>query len=401
MKKVIFCSLGLMVMVACGGKEEVSSDNGANSGSNSSVQQSSSDLYRALRDSQAFIDNLLTLNDKIDRTAVYNQSEFDGFYKRKITLPGGAVSIEDWTASSPDLFEKNTELKNKAKDRFSQSVTRLIALRQALIKSDTRAIQGQAGYVGSKEIGGVFRYVDERGIEMAEATEKQIMGIILLDQIVNHHLGDAVMKNETLRQENTDRKFLPRKAYTMLEYHWDLAYMLLGRENRDNQAKFIANYIINEYQGADFIQNIDVKIFTAFQKGRKALSQSDYTEVERQIGDIREMISLLFAARTIHYLNKAAPNLSQPVTSLEYGEGIHSLSEVYGFIPAFVSTRNKTGEFYVKDYTVIENMMRDLEGTNGFWENDRLLGDENVSGSLKNIAKRIGDIFGIDYKKIN
>lgn len=353
----------------------------------------------AVNQIRPFIDNLLILNDKIDKTTLYSEEEFNQLYKKKISLPMGGVSIEDYTASSPDLFAKNNDLKNKAKDRFSQSVKNLIQLRKTILKGDTQASQGKAGFVGTDEQGGVKRYVNEKGIELAEATEKQIMGIILLDQIINNHLGDSVMKNQKLREENSGRKFLSRRNYTELEYHWDVAYTLLGRENRDNKPKFIANYIINEYQGADFIQNIDVRVFRAFSEGRLALSRSDYATVEKNIEIIRDAISKLFAARVIYYLNKAAPNLSSP-NSLEYGEGIHNLSEVYGFIPALVATRKASGEFYFNSYDTIAQLLKDLEGTNGFWEKERLTSDENTTGSLKNIAKRVGDIYGIDYKKV-
>ena len=350
-----------------------------------------------VKDGANFINQLYLLNNRVDKTTLYNQNEFNEFNEASVN---GNLTIKKWTASSYDLFTAKPTLQTEVKDKFSKSISEIIKLRQDYVKNAQPADVGQYGHVGTSVISGDFRYVDGKGIELSEVVEKQIMGIILLDQIINNHLGDAIMKNSNFREQNTQRKFMPGKQYTELEYHWDLAYALVGLENSEAKPLFIANYLINQFQGADFLRGVDKRVFDAFKKGRLALEKADYATVEEQIGIIRESISLLYATRCVHYLKQARRNLIQPKESSEYHKAFHPLSESYGFILSFIVARKADGSFYIQDYKVIEEMIKDYEKGKGFWEQDRLLKGEDTPGSLDNLSKRIGEIFGFDHKEV-
>ncbi|MBV7440360.1 DUF4856 domain-containing protein [Weeksellaceae bacterium TAE3-ERU29] len=350
-----------------------------------------------VRDGVSFINQLYLLNKKVDKTTLYSKEEFIGFNEKPIN---GDLTIKKWTANSEDLFKTKASLQTEVKNRFSKSIDEIITLRKEYVKNAKEASVGQYGHVGTSVISGDLRYVNGKGMELSEVVEKQIMGIILLDQIINNHLGNAIMQNASLREKNTKREFMSGRQYTELEYHWDLAYALVGLENSEAKPLFIANYLINQFQGADFLRGVDKKVFDAFKKGRLALSKADYKTAEEQIGIIRENISLLYATRCVHYLKQAKRNLIQPKNSSEYHKAFHPLSESYGFILSFIVTRKADGAFYIQDYNVIEQMIKDYEKGNGFWEQDRLLEDENTPGSLDNLSKRIGEIFGFDHKEV-
>ena len=350
-----------------------------------------------VRDGVNFINQLYLLNNRVDKTTLYTKDEFDGFYNQSIN---GSLTIQKWTASSFDLFKTKPNLQEEVKGKFLSSVDQIIDLRKKYVAKSQEASEGNYGHVGTSTISGDYRYVNEKGIELSEVVEKQIMGVILLDQIINDHLGSTIMNNPSLREKNTKRQFMSGKQYTELEYHWDLAYALVGLENSEAKPLFIANYLINQFQGAEFLRGVDKKVFDAFKKGRLALEKADYATVEEQIGIIRESISLLYATRCVHYLKQARRNLIQPKESSEYHKAFHPLSESYGFILSFIVARKADGSFYIQDYKVIEEMIKDYEKGKGFWEQDRLLKGEDTPGSLDNLSKRIGEIFGFDHKEV-
>ncbi|MGV4495658.1 DUF4856 domain-containing protein [Ornithobacterium rhinotracheale] len=397
-KKTIL-ALGVLVGVfslnSCGGSDS-GTETVVNEKKNKDKVDVSEDYKKlfpnnALSEGRRVIDNLLSLNDLVDRTAFSNKKEFNEKYEFVSSSPLGNISAKSMTASSSDLFKMNPDLQQKVLGKFNQSVEQLIKLNGH--KWET-ASEGKVGKVGSEK-GKDIRFINEKGIEISELVEKQIMGIIFLDQILNEHLGDNVMKNTELRDKNAKRQFLRGKQYTELEYHWDIAYALLGKENRDGTPKFIANYMVNEFQGADFMRDVDKKVTKAFKVGRLALKERDYTKLEEQIGIIRENLSLLFATRCVHYLKQSKPNLGGEITGGEYQKAFHELSEAYGFLYSFIATRKADGSFYIDNYETIESLASEMIGETGFWDKNNLIGVDG-NGALNRIAKRIGDIFGFD-----
>ncbi|MRI62931.1 DUF4856 domain-containing protein [Ornithobacterium rhinotracheale] len=387
---------GALMVSSCGGGSGSGSETIVKEDENKDKVDLSKDYAKlfptnALSEGRRVIDNLLSLNDLVDRTAFSNQKEFNEKYELATNSPFGNISAKSMTASSSDLFKMNPNLQQKVQAKFNESVSQLIELNGH--KWDT-AGEGKAGKVGS-EIGKDTRFVNGKGIEVSELVEKQIMGVILLDQILNEHLGDKIMKNSTLKSKNTNREKIAGKRYTELEYHWDMAYALLGKDNRNGSPVFIANYMVNEFQGAEFMKDVDKRVLTAFKKGRKALATADYSEVETQIGVIRESLSKLFATRCVHYLKQSKPNLGGDIASGEYQKAFHELSEAYGFLYAFIATRKADGSFYINDYKIIESLATDMMGASGLWDKNNLIGVEG-NGALNRVAKKIGNIFGFD-----
>lgn len=275
-KKTIL-ALGVLVGVfslnSCGGSDS-GTETVVNEKKNKDKVDVSEDYKKlfpnnALSEGRRVIDNLLSLNDLVDRTAFSNKKEFNEKYEFVSSSPLGNISAKSMTASSSDLFKMNPDLQQKVLGKFNQSVEQLIKLNGH--KWET-ASEGKVGKVGSEK-GKDIRFINEKGIEISELVEKQIMGIIFLDQILNEHLGDNVMKNTELRDKNAKRQFLRGKQYTELEYHWDIAYALLGKENRDGTPKFIANYMVNEFQGADFMRDVDKKVTKSFQSRKISIKR--------------------------------------------------------------------------------------------------------------------------------
>lgn len=353
----------------------------------------------AVNEGVSIVNQLIDFNDKVNRTALYD-GDLEKFYEKNIKTSLGEISLKGWTANGNDLFKKQNQLANKVRNKFNQGLQELITLRKKITQHAQDATPGKYGQIGSYTTGD-FRYVDALGIETSEIVEKQIMGIILLDQILNEHLGDQIMKDTRLKQENTQKIKMQGLQITQLQYHWDIAYALIGLENREAQPKFIANYLIKEFQGAEFMKGADKRVFEAFKKGRKALQTADYDTVDQQIQVIRETLSKLYATRCVHYLKQAKVSLLQPREQGEYAKAFHPLSEACGFIYAFIATRRADGTFYIHDYQTIEEMANKLIGDNGFWGQDRLLGSEEKRGALEAISQQIGEIFGFRPEQIN
>lgn len=385
---------GALSFTSCGGGEN--SGGGTEAVKNEEENKNKIDLQKdyktlfpqnALSEGRKVIDNLLIINDRVDATSFSDMDNFNQIYQRSVSTPLGDVSTKNITAASADLFKMDSQLQEKALEKFNQSINALIELNS---RKGQKAMKGKSGEIGS-QVGRDIRYVDAKGLEVSELVEKQIMGIVLLDQILNEHLGNHIMKNTTLKNKNTQRQKLTGKQYTELEYHWDMAYALLGGDNRNGSPAFIANYMVNEFQGAEFMKGVDKRVDNAFKVGRMALKNGEYDKVDKQIGIIREDLSKLFATRCVHYLKQSSVNLDREITSPEYQKAFHELSEAYGFLYAFVATRKANGTFYINDFATIEQLADELLSEDGFWDKNNLKG-----GALNHVAQKIGEIFGFN-----
>lgn len=289
-------------------------------------------------------------------------------------------SVEDITAATS--ASQNTKIKEDINKFFAQ-------LKQ-LSDNVAEAKEGQAGTIGYEE---ETRYVDAKGIEIAQVLQKTIMGMALLDQITNYHLSDQVLKNDKLLKENDNQTLVPNKKYTALEHHWDLAYAYLGKHNATYNPLFIANYLKKETRGMKFLTDIDTKVYKAFYLGRKAATEKNYSEMRAQADIIRKELNTLFAARAIYYLKTAINDLKEDPRN-----AFHGLSEAYGFLYALNAAKTNNQPYV--SYDEIQVLISDLTAGKGFWEIDRLAADQSTKGSLLNISKRIADKFGFNVNEI-
>lgn len=323
-------------------------------------------------------------------------NEFNTLAKKfSPTLNGNGVKslyttdIKPFTAVSKDFFNGGNAESEEIKNFFSGEIDKLIT---AAASNTTNAAQGVAGLImdGSKK-----RLVDAKGVERDQVLQKGLMGAFLMDRILNEHLGDKVMKSDALRNANNSRVMVSGKNYTELEHHWDTAYGYLGLNKPNDVNSFWANYLSQQLTNTPIVNGMREKLDEAFRKGRAAASAKDYAVMEEQIQIIRNGLNLVNATRCVYYLNK------RPAAGTDITAGFHAWSEALGFLHAMRYNKKADGS-PVWTKAELQGLAVDLVGTNGFWEETRLLGnDDNQTGTLKNIAKRVAAKYGFNYADIH
>lgn len=312
-------------------------------------------------------------------------SQSRNYYERKGSVY--ALSMKDITAAS-SYYASKTALQTAVRNEIEVMFGELKAISD---NSGLEAKKGQAGFIGYEE---ERRYVDAYGIETGQVLQKALMGVALLDQVLNQHLGEEVLGDAQLQKDNSNLVMVTGKRYTALEHHWDRAYAYMGRENSKFTPLFIANYLEKETKDMPFLAGIDERVYTAFYKGRKAVVDKDYTEMKKQAAIIRGELNKLLAARAIYYLKKGIPDLREDVRN-----AFHGLSEAYGFIYALNVARKEDGSSYLSP-AEINRILAEFRGEHGFWEVDRLAADESTKGSLLNLSKQIADKFGFKVNEV-
>lgn len=308
---------------------------------------------------------------KADLLALYNDKGND------------AKSLKELTAASQDYFNGGNEETVAAKKFFNDYLVSLAD--DAAAHKNDKAKEGTAGTLGGK------RMVDGYGIEYSQIVQKGLMGAVLLDQIFNQHLGDAVLKNSAILEANNKKTLVSGTNETELELHWDTAYGLLGLTKPEGVESFWAGYLSKELTDMPETKGIKEAIMLAFRTGRAAASAKDYKVMNEQAGIIREKLSLVAGIRAVHYLNtKIDPN--NPTNSF------HGLSEGLGFVYGLQFTRKKDGSRYLTPAEA-KAVFNGVKGKKGLWDVDRLSGNVSKAGSLKYYAKMIGDKYGFDYTK--
>ncbi|MDO5104716.1 DUF4856 domain-containing protein [Capnocytophaga sp.] len=247
------------------------------------------------------------------------------------------------------------------------------------------AAPGQTGYLGFS-IGDPNRsFADEKGVVIAEVFDGMLKGAVYLDKILNYHLNEHLLDNESLRT-NHENVVLPLgHNYTELEHHWDLAYGYYA---------FWKNLARPEIP---ILKNSERTIFNAFVQGRIELGRYRYDAMKQQIRIIREELSKVAAARAMNYLIG-----SNTIANLKEGNGSDAfvfISKGIGLVYALQFTRKPDGTHYMT-YDECQNLLNQFQSGNGLWLQQQLLADETTAGSLLNIAGAIGKAFGISINDL-
>ncbi len=242
------------------------------------------------------------------------------------------------------------------------------------------ALIGQTGYIGFNISDPNVAFVNEKGIVVSEVFNGMVMGAIYLDKILNYHLDESILNDKQLRINHQNVVLSSGKNYTELEHHWDLAYGYYSFWKQFAQPEI------------PILKDSDRLIFNAFVQGRIELGRYRYEAMKNCIKIIRKELSRVVAIRAMNYLVS-----ENTLTNLKEGNGTSAFSFIskgMGIIYALQFTRREEGSVYFT-YDDCKKMVSYLEKENGLWEQQRLLGESTLEGSLLYIANSIGSPFGI------
>ncbi len=246
---------------------------------------------------------------------------------------------------------------------------------------------GRTGYIGYNIGDPNVAFVDEKGVVLSEVFQGMIMGAIYLDKILNYHLDERFFDNKTLRKNHENIVLPEGRNFTELEHHWDLAYGYFGFWRS-----------LAQPEGIPALKDSEQKLFNAFVLGRMELSRYRYDDMKIQLKIIREELSKVVAIRIINYLTGA--NTIANLTEDTGSDAFNFLSKAYGLIYALQFARKPDGKPYFT-YSQVQDILSEISRNEGFWDNTRLLADENTEGSVKNIAKKIAQPFYFTPEEVN
>ena len=244
---------------------------------------------------------------------------------------------------------------------------------------------GEGGYVGI-HIGDVnIAFADEKGLVVAELFNGIVWGGIYLDKILNVHLNDSLYNDTRLRREHENTSLLPGRNYTELEHHWDLAY---------GYYQYWLPFV--QAGGLPVLRESRIKIYNAFARGRLALTEYRYDEVQQQLQLIRTELSKVAAVRAMNLLvsDITLGNLDEDINN-----ALVFLSQGCGALYALQFTLQESGKPHLS-YNQVKSYINELTAGNGLWDKKRLLGDEATTGSLKHVAAQIGKVYGLTLNDI-
>ncbi len=367
MKKIIFLIIAVIILAACeksGVGETVETAN---------ILYPMKDIpYKFKRNGMSSVDyyEVTLLTDQLARLKrrmrLGNKKDYDYNTFMKLYNEG------DYSYIKPSEQIASSELSETQKVRAD--LIQLIEVSRQIEKQV--AEQGKAGYVGG-DVGFAEKiYVDANGVAFAEVFANILDGAIFLDKILYKHLDDKLFTNKKLQSDHENLQLISGKNYTELEHHWDLAYGYFTQIQGLTQAN-----------GLSALKGIERKILDAFVRGRMNLANYHYDLVQQQIAIIRTELSRAFAIQTVE-------KLTGKITEVNYQEApkqaFKYISQAYGMIYSLQFTRQADGEYFFT-YDQVKNIQAKLLENNGLWDSERLLSDEQTSGSLKNIAKTIAD----------
>jgi len=297
-------------------------------------------------------------------------------------------SVKSKVAASNLYFSTNSVESTAIKNDFEAFITE-----QMEAVKPNREQLAEPGVAGQIADGSSVRYVNGQGLEMNQAFAKSLIGGLVLDQILNHYLSQAVLDEGDNRSRNDEGIVEEGKNYTTMEHKWDEAYgYLYGDPSiptanpnsvlNQSQDRLLFNYLGRLENDSDFA-GIAEDTFEAFKKGRAAIAAGEYEVRDEQVAIIRENLSKVVAVRAIYYLQGGKEALAEG----KYGSAFHDLSEGYGFIYSLRFTNNPdTGLSYLSK-TKIDEYKEQLLSDNGFWD--------VTPATLDRISEEIANAFGI------
>ena len=286
-------------------------------------------------------------------------------------------SVRSKTAASKDYFSTNTTEANAIKAQFDTWIANQVS--DVFPNWDNDAAPGVAGKI-QEAGGGATRYINAKGLEYNQAINKGLIGALMVDQILNNYLSNAVLDEGENRAKNDAGILAEGENYTTMEHKWDEAFGYLYGLDDPKIPQLGADDFLNKYlarveNDQDF-SGIANDIYQAFKLGRAAIVAKNYAARDEQIKELREDISEIIAIRVVYYLQQAKPLLGN-----DNGAAFHDLSEGFGFIISLQFTRDgDTNEPYFSKVEVDAFIAKLMTG-NGFWDVSPEILDE-ISNSI-------------------
>lgn len=274
------------------------------------------------------------------------------------------IALEPLIASSPRSLDHQTEVKADF-ESILRDVRSAGGYTDGLypIEAYNRVAQVlMTGFVGYG-IGDEDRvYALENGLIPSEQYRGMIAGAIFLDKILNEYLSIEELEDQTLIRQHEDQKLIPGRNYTLLEHHWDLAYGYY----KQIQSLILSNSLPS-FRGSE------TKLENAFALGRLAISEYRYQEAINHVRTIRDLLSLIFAARAIQELQgvNTLANLREQRQS-----AFRFISRGLGYVYALQFTRSADGKGYLTRQETLSLLDTILQDPQGLWSEhleDRLL----------------------------
>ena len=284
-------------------------------------------------------------------------------------LNESSKSIKSKVAASNLYFSTNATEAAEIKADFDSWITGQMTT--VKMNKDELAEAGQAGQIAQ---GDRVRYVNEKGLEYNQAFAKSLIGGLLLDQILNNYLSQAVLDEADNRSNNDEGMTEEGKAYTTMEHKWDEAYgYLYGDPSipandpnsmlNESDDRLLFSYLGQVDEDEDFA-GLAESTYEAFKTGRAAIVAGDYELRDEQVAIIRENLSKVIAVRAVDYLQGGKNALNNQ----EYGAAFHELSEGFGFIYSLRFTHNPETDAPYLSKSAIDGYKADLLEGNGFWD---------------------------------
>lgn len=286
-------------------------------------------------------------------------------------------SVRSKTAASKDYFSTNTTEANAIKAQFDTWIVNQVS--DVFPNWDNDAAPGEAGKI-QEAGGGATRYINSKGLEYNQAIIKGLIGALMVDQILNNYLSNAVLDEGENRAKNDAGILVEGENYTTMEHKWDEAFgYLYGLDDQKipqlGADDFLNKYLARVENDQDF-SGIANDIYQAFKLGRAAIVAKNYAARDEQIKELRKDISEIIAIRVVYYLQQAKPLLGN-----DNGAAFHDLSEGFGFIISLQFTRDgDTNEPYFSKVEVDAFIAKLMTG-NGFWDVSPEILDE-ISNSI-------------------
>lgn len=309
----------------------------------------------------------------------YSDKTLTQYFYQGINSNG--VNINDEIATSKHSANNRAKIKNDVLEIINISKKISGFGKKDYVSIRTRpAERGITGYIGTNYSDVNLAFADERGLISAQVFKTMLLGAVQLDKIINIHLSNDILDNEKIRKDHQDLVLISGQNYTELEHNWDLAYGYYQRLRPIVQSESVG-----------ILRECDTKIFNAFVQGRYEMKLFRYDEIKKYQKIIIEELSKVIVVKSMRLLldkNTTANINEQTKFAFPF------LSEAYGYIYNLQFIKNKDGNDYFS-YEKVKNLQASLLQEDGFWEEERLLSDENTVGSLLNIATEIGKPIGI------
>lgn len=205
---------------------------------------------------------------------------------------------------------------------------------------NTAGGEGVAGKQGN-------RLFNHDGFEFNQGVAKGLMGLFQMKNIFEHLDKSVTADNNTVA---------PGKG-TAMEHEWDLAfgYVSIPR-NYDSSVAYPSTDPNRPLAIGGYFRErarpikAGGTVFSAFLKGRAAISAKDYEARDAAIATIKEFVEKTLAASAHAYLALAQSQGRERISQL------HDLSEAYGFTVALKS-RSANSKLSAANYTTLVNSL--------------------------------------------